>query len=199
LLISILYLFAPSKKVLHKLRAKAMAAYTKHSHSAEPDGLDPADADADATLDVLAGRTRIVAQTILARDRCVPFVPNIYPAAALPGPDATLMESRLDEGNGPRYGHGTLSPTLVEYFSSTSARLDFEADEGGYGWQAPSEHVPVELTGVSLFELGARPPAVLDPRSWASVPGSVTESDSLNPFSLDPPHDSQWMDFLQDL
>lgn len=101
-----------------------MAAYVKHSG---PDEFNPPDADTDVALDIFAGRTRIVAQSILTRDCRAHRVPNVSPAPVGPAAHPTtkaVMETRLDLDTDLR--EGTLSPTLVEYFSSGSARPEFD-------------------------------------------------------------------------
>lgn len=187
-----------------------MAAYVKHSG---PDEFNPPDADTDVALDIFAGRTRIVAQSILTRDCRAHRVPNVSPAPVGPAAHPTtkaVMETRLDLDTDLR--EGTLSPTLVEYFSSGSARPEFDVGvalwtrgAGEYGWQAAV--VPtsadargknpsgpsLDLASMPLFDLGASPPADL---------GSVAENDysiSSDPSFLHPAHDPQWMDFLRDL
>ncbi|KAJ7849361.1 hypothetical protein B0H14DRAFT_869301 [Mycena olivaceomarginata] len=196
--------------ILHKLRAKAMTAYVKHSGS---DEFSPPDTDTDVALDIFAGRTRIVAQSILTRDCRAHRVPNVSPAPVGPAAHPTteaVMKTRLDPDTD--LCEGTLSPTLVEYFSSGSARPEFDVGvaqwtrgAGEYGWEAavvptsadargkiPSGPPP-DLASMPLFDLGASPPADL---------GSVAENDfsfSSDPSFLDPAHDPQWMDFLRDL
>ncbi|KAJ7648523.1 fungal-specific transcription factor domain-containing protein [Mycena rosella] len=89
--------------VLRKLRISAVAAYSEHAGQRLPD------AESDATLDVFAGHTRIISQTILAHDRCRDHVPPIYPTP--PG---------TDDGDSPPPDEH-IDPSLVQYFSSSDS------------------------------------------------------------------------------
>ncbi|KAF7358118.1 Zn(2)-C6 fungal-type domain-containing protein [Mycena venus] len=138
--------------VLHKLRAKAIAAYTHHSRDVDVYSAD-ADKDADATLDVFAGRTRVIAQTILARDRAQPkALPVLSPTLADPGTVAGANGAHNDLPQAPR----ALSPALVEYFSSAAAWPESGDQAEGYT-HGETTTEDLDLTNIPLFDLGAPP------------------------------------------
>ncbi|KAF8157426.1 hypothetical protein K438DRAFT_2026169 [Mycena galopus ATCC 62051] len=170
---------------LHKLRAKAISTYTKHSGG--PSELEAAaqHADADATLDVFAGRTRVIAQTLIARDRA-PKVSSVPPAV----------------NTGTRAG--TLNPALVEYFSSASPRPHFDGSGGVGGDEysyptadAPSyeyphaENPPIDL---ALFDFGGPPSTDLATFAEDDYRKSYN---TFQPFLDSQAHDPQWMSIIE--
>ncbi|KAF7324388.1 Zn(2)-C6 fungal-type domain-containing protein [Mycena venus] len=137
--------------VLHKLRAKAIAAYTHHSRDVDVYSADT-DKDADATLDVFAGRTRVIAQTILARDRVQPkALPVLSRTLADPGTVAGANGAHNDLPQAPR----ALSPALIEYFSSAAWPESGDQAEGYTHGETTIKDL--DLTNIPLFDLGAPP------------------------------------------
>ncbi|KAJ7648330.1 hypothetical protein DFH06DRAFT_574922 [Mycena polygramma] len=189
--------------VLRKLRAKAMAAYARHSGPDDltPNPTDPnADADADATLDVFAGRTLIVAQSILARDRCRHHAPQIYP----PIPVYTPTECHLGVHFEESVRSSQLDSELVEYFSSPGARPNFVADVAGqyeHHLATGDTHAHVG----TLFDTESNFPAApfFDGTSLpTSVGGPAQTGDTdgyMQGFLTDEVSQPQWMEFLQNL
>ncbi|KAJ6594886.1 hypothetical protein B0H19DRAFT_1366629 [Mycena capillaripes] len=195
--------------VLRTLRAKAIAAYAKHS------GLEAAeeaasDADADATLDVLAGRTRVVAQNILAWHQCAHHAPKIYrphDCSSIKTDPVQTLQRGLEEENGGEARRAALSPSLVEYFSSPSARPEFDTGvakwtrgEGEHAYQVEEgEHayegahggnlfdIPTDLAGGPFFDVGAQSAA------------NTNSNDHMQPFFSEQAYNPEWMDLLQNL
>ncbi|KAJ7171320.1 fungal-specific transcription factor domain-containing protein [Mycena filopes] len=127
--------------VLRKLRAKAIAAYSRHSGDLK--SAADADADADAALDVLAGRTRVIAQNIIARRTSRKSDAHVYPAPPSPDRDITLP---LSDG-----APFAFEPSLVEYFASASGRPEFDA--GIATWTTTASGGGYEPAEPALFDM----------------------------------------------
>ncbi|KAJ7140724.1 hypothetical protein C8R44DRAFT_726447 [Mycena epipterygia] len=99
--------------ILQKLRDKATTAYAKHSKVA---------VESDAALDIFAGRTRVVARTILATHN---VLPEVY---ATPPPDMEAVHHLP-------FPSPAADPSLVQYFSpefDTGVRWDGADYVDGY-------------------------------------------------------------------
>ncbi|KAF8170896.1 hypothetical protein K438DRAFT_1982450 [Mycena galopus ATCC 62051] len=159
-------------------------------------------ADADATLDVFAGRTRVIAQTLIARDRA-PKVSSVSPAVNT----GTRAETGTEPGTRTQSGWeraGTLNPALVEYFSSASPRPPFDGSGGVGGGEysyptadAPSyeyphaENPPIDL---ALFDFGAPPSTDLATFAEDDYRNSYN---TFQPFFDSQAHDPQWMSMIE--
>ncbi|KAJ7457813.1 hypothetical protein FB451DRAFT_589068 [Mycena latifolia] len=161
--------------VLRTLRDKATAAYTKHSgHALGSEAPAPPDAESDAALDVFAGRTRIVAQSILARDQCRHHAPQVYPAP--PGTEGA-----------PPASADAIDASLVHYFARPP-KCAGAAKWLDIGVASTDRANP----GGDLAEFP--PSSFLDVPLWA--PGDVEDTEGLPAYFLAEP---QLTEFLRDL
>ncbi|KAJ6573406.1 hypothetical protein DFH09DRAFT_1277047 [Mycena vulgaris] len=176
--------------VLRTLRAKAIAAYTTHTGD-NALGVD-ADAEGDAALDVFAGRTRVVAQNIFARERCRQHVPRVYP---LP-PEAAQGHSRTETAQGQMQDDSppAIDASLVQYFTSApGSGPSLPELDGGAKVVEPTHRLQVNPGGLqnstSMFPI----PFLDIPSRPLSLPNAYGGEDAC---MLDEP---EWTEFLETL
>ncbi|KAJ7151794.1 hypothetical protein C8R43DRAFT_924043 [Mycena crocata] len=155
--------------VLRRLRDKALASYTElHSNDVIPEC-------ELATIDVLAGQARVVAQSIIRVHRCV------HPAPKASGPPPTFDRS------------------LVEYFS-TYGRPEFETTSA----KRMKSEVDLDLDMGATANFGVFGPGVGDGPAEGSEqvafagPGGE-KGDYIPAFFLEEGHDLQWTSFINNL
>ncbi|KAJ7731309.1 fungal-specific transcription factor domain-containing protein [Mycena maculata] len=158
--------------VLRRLRDKAITAYAKRAGGAGPHD------EADAALAVFAGATRIVAQSILARQHCVRAL-ELYPTPPHTPPLAFKHEQETASvfNLGPCWPAAGLDPALEEYLSASSGEIAMapRRDDGGL----------------------AAPPGDLAQYAEASESGQTAFE--IPPFFLEGDQEPQWNAFLQNL
>ncbi|KAJ7502643.1 hypothetical protein B0H11DRAFT_1989462 [Mycena galericulata] len=162
--------------ILRTLRNKAIAAYAKHTRDPAAE-LPIETVCTEAALDILAGHTRVVVQTILARDRCAQHAPKVSPTLPDTTPSPSVLPDTLPTATLARTG--TLDPSLVEYFS---------APRPEFGRVSNPKRV------VNQVENGFG-----DEQNQFQHEGDSAMPFAIPPFFMEQQAAPQWNDFLQNL